>query len=56
MTACYRGDHYEANPVFERTTLDAIMDCMEFTCHQFLPKANAYMSLYIPVQKAIGNW
>lgn len=34
-------------------SLDAVLDMAEFACHQFLPEANAYDSLYTPVKRLI---
>lgn len=36
--------------------LDSILDMAEFTLHQFIPEANSYDTLYIPIKKAIGEW
>lgn len=31
-------------------SIEAICDTAEFTCHQFLPEANAYDSVYWPIR------
>lgn len=36
--------------------LDSILDMAEFTLHQFIPEANSYDTLYIPIKKKIGEW
>ena len=31
-------------------SIDAVLDMAEFICHQFLPEANAYDSVYWPIK------
>lgn len=37
-------------------SIDSILDMAEFTLHQFLPDANTYDTIYIPMRKLIGTW
>jgi len=37
-------------------SIDSILDTAEFVCHQFLPEANAYDSVYIPLRKITQTW
>lgn len=37
-------------------SIDAILDMAEFTCHEFLPEANAYDSVYTPIRKITETW
>ena len=35
---------------------DGVLDMAEFLLHEFIPSANAYVSIYIPLKKAMGTW
>lgn len=37
-------------------SIDSILDTVEFACGQFLPEANAYDSVYIPLRKITQTW
>jgi hypothetical protein len=37
-------------------SVDSILDMAEFTLMRFLPEANTYDTIYIPLKKAMGLW
>lgn len=41
---------------FSKTDLDGILDMAEFTLKQFIPEANAYDTIYIPLRKVTETW
>ncbi len=41
---------------FRKTDLDGILDMAEFTLKQFIPEANAYDTIYIPLRKVTETW
>lgn len=36
--------------------VDSVLDMAEFALHRFIPEANSYDTLYIPLKKEIGLW
>lgn len=36
--------------------VESVLDMAEFSLHRFLPEANSYDTLYIPLKKAMGLW
>ena len=37
-------------------SIDSILDTAEFTLHQFIPNANGYDTIYIPLRKVTETW
>lgn len=42
----------------ENANIDSILNTVEFALHGFIPEANTYDSIYIPIRKITktGNW
>ena len=39
-----------------QSVLNALLDTAEFTLNRFIPEANGYDTIYIPLKKAFGIW
>lgn len=37
-------------------SLDSVLDTIEFALRRFIPEANTYDTIYIPLKKAMGLW
>ena len=42
--------------IYSGENLDGILDMAEFTLHQFIPSANAYDTVYIPLRNVTETW
>ena len=40
----------------ESADINSILDMAEFALHQFIPEANGYDTIYIPLRKITGTW
>lgn len=40
----------------DNARLDSILDTAEFTLHQFIPTANSYDTIYIPIRRLTETW
>lgn len=47
----YRQSSYDS-----RSVVDGILDTAEYMLHRFLPEANSYDTVYIPLKRATGIW